>query len=88
MIALSILLAIVAVGTYLPKSLANATIVLAGVLALTFWVVGENFGALFTNGATDVNSGPLLLLLAACYWRLPQRTDPSVAQPAVSVEGA
>ena len=88
MTTLSVLLAIVAVGTYLPKSLANATIVVAGVLALAFWVIGENFGALFTNGATDVNSGPLLLLLAACYWRLPQRTDPSVAQPAVNVEGA
>ncbi|MGA8726486.1 MAG: hypothetical protein WB565_15750 [Acidimicrobiales bacterium] len=86
-VTLSVLLAIVAVGTYLPKSLANATIVLAGVLALAFWVVGENFGALFTNGATDVNSGPLLLLLAACYWRLPQRAEPSAAQVALSVEG-
>ena len=38
------------------------------VLALCFWVVGQNFGALFTNGATDVNSGPLLVLLAVAYW--------------------
>jgi hypothetical protein len=88
MTTLSVLLAIVAVGTYLPKSLANATIVLAAVLGLVFWVVGENFGTLFTNGATDVNSGPLLVLLAACYWRLPQRTESSAGQAALSVEGA
>jgi len=87
MTALSGLLAIVAVGTYLPKSFANATVVLAAVLGLVFWVVGENFGALFTNGATDVNSGPLLVLLAACYWRLPLRAEPSAAQAALSVEG-
>lgn len=88
MTTLSVLLAIVAVGIYLPKSLANVTIVLAGVLALAFWVVGENFGALFTNGATDVNSGPLLLLLAACYWRLPQHGQPSATRAALSVDGA
>ena len=87
-VALSVLLAIVAVGTYLPKSLANATVVLAAVMGLTFWVVGENFGALFTNGATDVNSGPLLILLAASYWRLSPRAEPSAAEPARSLEGA
>lgn len=85
---LSALLAIVAVGTYLPKSLANATVALAVAMALTFWIVGENFGALFTNGATDVNSGPLLVLLGVSYWRLHPRAEPSAAQPALSFEGA
>jgi hypothetical protein len=36
--------------------------------ALTIWVVGENFGAIFAGSATDPNSGPLLVLLAAAYW--------------------
>ena len=67
MVALSVLIGIVATGTYLPGAPANATVVLAAVIGLTFWVVGENFGALFTNGATDVNSGPLLILLAVSY---------------------
>ncbi len=87
-ITLSVLLAIVAVGTYLPKSFANATVVLAAVMGLTFWVVGENFGALFTNGATDVNSGPLLVLLAVSYWRWSPGAEPSVAHGAVRLEGA
>jgi hypothetical protein len=88
-VVLAILLLVVAVGTYLPPSLANATVGLAAVVALTFWVVGENFGALFTNGATDVNSGPLLILLAVSYWRWTPRTDPARAsEPVLSVEGA
>lgn len=68
-IVLAILLGIVAVGTYLPARLANATLVLAIVLSVAFWVIGENFGALFTNGGTDLNSGPLLILLSLVYWR-------------------
>ena len=80
MVALSVLLGIVATGTYLPAALANATVVLAAVIGLTFWVVGQNFGALFTNGATDVNSGPLLILLAVSYWRSRPRPEPATAE--------
>ncbi len=88
-LVLAIVLLLVAVGTYLPGSLANATVALAAVIGLTFWVVGENFGALFTNGATDVNSGPLLILLAVSYWRLSPRPDPVVAtELALRPEGA
>jgi len=68
-VVLSLLLVVVAVGTYLPPSLANGSVVLAAAVSAVLWVVGENFGALFTNGATDVNSGPLLILLAVAYWR-------------------
>jgi hypothetical protein len=68
-VTLAILLAVVALGIYLPEALANATVALALAISLVLWVVGEDFGALFTNAATDVNSGPLLMLLAAAYWR-------------------
>ena len=88
MVTLSVLLGIVAIGTYLPGAPANATVVLAAVIGLTFWVVGENFGALFSNGATDVNSGPLLILLAVSYWRLRPRPEPVTAQMPLGLEGA
>jgi hypothetical protein len=88
MVALSVLLGIVAIGTYLRGVLANATVVLAAVIGLTFWVVGENFGALFTNGATDVNSGPLLILVAISYWRLRPRPEPVPPRVTLSLEGA
>jgi hypothetical protein len=41
--------------------------VLAGLLGLLFWVA-EGFGGITTGQATDPNSGPLLILLAACFW--------------------
>jgi hypothetical protein len=68
-IVLAGLLVLIGIGQFLPRRVANMTLVLAIAVALLVWVVGENFGALFTNGATDVNSGPLLALLAAAYWR-------------------
>jgi hypothetical protein len=78
---LAALLAVVAAGTFLPTRFANATLVLAGAIGLLVWVIGEDFGALLTNGATDLNSGPLLVLLAAGYWRRPP--DPGTAHAAL-----
>lgn len=89
-VVLAVLLGAVALGVFLPPKLANAAVVLAIVLALGFWVIGENFGALLTGRATDVNSGPLLILLAAAYWRVePGRRPPGSAsgQPKPSTEG-
>ena len=72
---LAILMLGVALGIVLPAPFANASVALAGGIGLVFWVVGENFGALLTNGGTDVNSGPLLILLAAAYWRSPPNRE-------------
>jgi hypothetical protein len=86
---LAVLLLIVGIGTYLPPLFANATIALAALIGLTFWVVGENFGALFTNGATDVNSGPVLIILSVAYWRWTPRTHPArTSEPTLRGEGA
>jgi hypothetical protein len=88
-VALAVLLLLVGIGTYLPAPLANAAVVLGAVIGLTFWVVGENFGALFTNGATDVNSGPLLILLAVAYWRWsPHAEVARAAESLRTVQGA
>lgn len=88
MVVLAVLLLMVAVGTYLPGRSANVSVALAALVGLVFWVVGENFGALFTNGATDVNSGPLLILVAAAYWRRVPSRDPAPSPgPALTVEG-
>lgn len=70
-VVLALLLAVIAVGVYLSASVTNGVLLLAIGLSLVFWVVGENFGMLFTRGGTDVNSGPLLVLLSAAYWRRP-----------------
>ena len=67
-VVLAVVLAVVAVGITLPPRVANASLVVAMAISAGLWVVGENLGALFTNGATDVDSGPLLVLLALAYW--------------------
>lgn len=67
-IVLAIALVIIAVGVYLPTSAVKATLLLAIVVAVVIWVFGEAFGAILAGGATDPNSGPLLILLALAYW--------------------
>jgi len=88
MVVLAVLLAVVAVGVYGPSRLGNAALVLAVVLSVVVWVVGEDFGTVFTNAATDLNSGPLLVLVAAAYWRPSPRVGPAPAiEPAVNLGG-
>ena len=67
-IVLAVALVLIAVGVFLPPSAARATLVLAIVVAAVIWVVGEAFGTILAGGATDPNSGPLLILLALVYW--------------------
>jgi lipopolysaccharide export LptBFGC system permease protein LptF len=83
-IALAIALVVIAVGVCLPPSAAKATLVLAIVVALVIWVVGEAFGTILTGGGTDPNSGPLLVLLALAYWPVTALTAPA---PSASAEG-
>lgn len=46
-------------------------------LALLFWLA-QGFGGLATGTATDPGTGPLLILLAACFWP-PRRVSPPPA---------
>jgi hypothetical protein len=72
-IVLAVALVLIAIGVFLPRSAARATLVLALVVAAVIWVIGEAFGAIIAGGATDPNSGPLLALLAVAYWPLAVR---------------
>jgi len=81
-IALAVALVIIALGVYLPPSVTKATLVLAIVVALVIWVVGEAFGMILAGGATDPNSGPLLVLLALCYWPVKATAAPALATSA------
>jgi hypothetical protein len=73
-IVLATTLVIIAVGVTLPTPVARVTLILAIVVAAVIWVFGEAFGAIFTGGGTDPNSGLLLIVLALAYW--PVRTVP------------
>ncbi|SRR5581483_9662785 len=67
-IVLAVALAVIAAGVYLPRPAAMAALVLGIAVAVVIWVVGEALGAILAGGATDPNSGPLLILLALAYW--------------------
>jgi len=67
-IVLAVALAVIAAGVYLPAPLAKGTLVLAIMVSLVIWVVAQAFGGILAGGATDPNSGPLLILLALAYW--------------------
>ena len=67
-IVLAVVLVAIAVSVYLPPQVMRASLVLAVAVSAVIWVFGEAFGAIMAGGATDVNSGPLLALLALSYW--------------------
>ena len=79
---LAVALTLIAVGVYLPRPAARATLVLAIVVAMAIWVFGEAFGAILTGSGTDPNSGPLLALLALAYWPVTTMTVPAGAADA------
>ena len=83
-IVLAVACAVVAVGVYLPRRAAAAGLALAIVMAVVVWVAAQALGGILASGATDPNSGPLLVLLAMAYW--PARTvlAQPVGQPAAS----
>jgi hypothetical protein len=49
---------------------AKKLLVVAIVLNLAYWVLGQGFGGLITGSATDPNAGPLFVLLAAAMFPL------------------
>jgi hypothetical protein len=81
-IVLAIVLVLIAAGVYLPAGIAKSALVLAIVVAAFIWVFAQALGGILTRGGTDVNSGPLLALLALAYW--PLRTVPATP-PTLSV---
>jgi hypothetical protein len=72
-VGLAAILGLIAVGVYLPPSVARAAFAVAAVLAAVIWVAGQDLGGILTGSGTDPESGPLLILLVLAYW--PVRTD-------------
>jgi hypothetical protein len=70
----------IAAGVLAPPNVSRAVIAVAAVVAVAVWVVGENLGQLFSGSATDPNTGPILLLLAAAYWPLRQGAPATVTR--------
>jgi hypothetical protein len=69
-VLLAIVCVIVAAGVYAPPQIAQVTVVLAIVTFALIWVAVQDFGGILAGGATDPNSGLLVILLALIYWPL------------------
>jgi hypothetical protein len=69
-IALAAVLAVIALGIFLPAPGARIAVVVAVAVSLIIWLVGQDLGGILAQDATDVNSGPLLVLIALAYWPL------------------
>jgi hypothetical protein len=69
-ILLAFVCVIVAAGVFAPPQVAQVTVVLAIVAFALIWVAVQNFGGILAGGATDPNSGLLVILLALIYWPL------------------
>ncbi|MCU4185800.1 hypothetical protein K6U06_15635 [Acidiferrimicrobium sp. IK] len=71
-ISIGLAVAFAAVGLSVwDRRTARAGVLVAAALGLVIWLV-EDLGAIATGAGTDLNSGPLLILLAACFWPLPE----------------
>ncbi len=69
-ILLAIICVAVAIGVFLNPRIAQATCVVAIVAFALIWIAVQNFGGILAGGATDPNSGLLVILLALIYWPL------------------
>ena len=62
----------------MPPQIAQITVVLAIVVFALIWIAVQNFGGILAGGATDPNSGLLVMFLALIYWPLTtDRATPS-----------
>jgi hypothetical protein len=69
-ILLALVCFVVAIGVFLPAQVTRATLVLAILVFAAIWVAVQNFGGILAGGATDPNSGLLVIVLALTYWPL------------------
>ena len=67
-ILLAVLCVVVAAAVFLPPAATQVILVVAiGVFAV-IWVAVQNLGGILAGGATDPNSGLLVIILALLYW--------------------
>jgi len=66
-IGLATVSVLIGLGVFIPATLRSALVV-GAVLSLAYWAFGQSFGLITTGRATDINAGPLFVLLALRLW--------------------
>lgn len=67
-VLLAVLCVITATSVYVSPVFTQVMIVTVVVVFAVIWVAVQDFGGILAGGATDPNSGPLVILLALTYW--------------------
>jgi len=76
--AVAVASVVIGVGPLLARR--GTVFLVAGVaLALDFWVLGQSLGGIVTGVATDVNTGPLIVVLALALFPNDAPAPPAVA---------
>lgn len=79
-VLLAALCVLTALSVYANSQMNQVMIVAVFVVFAVIWVAVENLGGILAGGATDPNSGPLVILFALSYWPLTKRADSSSVQ--------
>ena len=64
---------LIGIAVYAPRPLPAVGLAIGAFVALAFWLVGQQLGQLTSGHATDVNTGPLIVLLAAATFAIGTR---------------
>jgi hypothetical protein len=76
----TIILVLTGVSVLLSRAILRVGVIAGLVVAAFVWVIGEALGGVYGGQGTDVNSGPLLALIAMAYW--PTKKTPDDINPA------
>lgn len=66
-IAIALLEAVIGIGVFTPR-FRRGFLTAGMVLAAAYWCIGQQFAGLFTGAASDIGTGPLVILLAWSLW--------------------
>jgi len=87
-ILLAAVCALAGASIYMAPWFMRLMIVVVCVAFAAIWIAVENLGGILAGGATDPNSGPLVLLLALLYWPSRSNVTSSRRVDALAVEVA
>ena len=78
---------VVAASVYLRPALTQVILVAACIVFALIWFAIQNVGGVLAGGATDPNSGLLVLLFIVAYWPLPPAFESGGTSAAVTTGG-
>jgi len=67
-VLLAVVCVLAAASTYRSPKFMRFMIAVVAVAFAVVWIAVQNLGGILAGGATDPNSGPLVVLLALLYW--------------------